>query len=138
MVLPQGVGPVTEVQGRWAYPSVLWYFPLSFRIKGSTFWSESDLSRTTLGRWIHNILKEAPYRHVRWHIPSEPAFIRTSVVNLLFHLLTPYKLGQRTEVPFSFIKTSSNNIFSHVCLVRGSTERRDTQRLNEAVHDLRR
>ena len=69
-------------------------------------------------------------------IPSEPAFIRTSVVNLLFHLLTPYKLGQRTEVPFSFIKTFSNNIFSHVCLVRGSTERRDTQRLNKAVHDL--
>lgn len=61
---------------------------------------------------------------------------RTAIANLLSHLLTPYKLSQCTEVPFSFIKIFSSKVLSHVCLIRGSAERCDTQRLNKAVHGL--
>ena len=57
-------------------------------------------------------------------------------MNLLFHLLTPYKLGQCTEVFLSFIKVFGSNIVLHVCLVRSSAEWCDTQGLNKAIHGL--
>jgi hypothetical protein len=38
---------------------------LRFYIKGSTFWSESDLSRTTLGRWTHDGIVRALSS---WHV----------------------------------------------------------------------
>ncbi len=48
-------------------------------MKGSTFWSESDLSRTTLGRWIHNdIVRPISSPHVRWHMHSELSFTHTT------------------------------------------------------------
>jgi hypothetical protein len=34
MVLPQIIGPVTKVQGRWVYLFILRYIPLSFLNKG--------------------------------------------------------------------------------------------------------
>jgi hypothetical protein len=114
------------------------FTPLRFCIKGSTFWSESDLSRTTLGRWTHdNIVKgnlllacETAYTL------GTPRLLVQLSMNLLFHLLTPYKLGQCTEVSLSFIKVFGSNIVSHVCLVRGSAKRCDTQRLSKAIHGL--
>jgi hypothetical protein len=39
--------------------------PLRFCIKGNTFWSESDLSRTTLGRWTHDGIVTALSS---WHV----------------------------------------------------------------------
>jgi hypothetical protein len=64
-----------------------------------------------------------------------PRLLEQTIVNLLFHI-TPYELGQCTEVPFSFIKFFSSKILSHVRLIRGSAERCDTQRLNKAVYGL--
>lgn len=136
MVLPQSVGPVTKIQGRWAYSIHPRFSPLRFCIKGSTFWSESDLSRTTLGRWTHDgIVRAISSCEIAYTLGTPRLLVQLSM-NLLFHLLTPYKLGQCTEVSLSFIKVFGSEIVSHVCLVRGSAKRCDTQRLNKAIHGL--
>lgn len=115
------------------------FSPLRFCMKGSTFWSESDLSRTTLGRWTHDSIVRALFLACEIMIAytlGTPLLLVQLSMKLLFHLLTPYKLGQCTEVSLSFIKVFGSNVVSHVCLVRGSAKWCDTQRLNKAIHGL--
>lgn len=57
-------------------------------------------------------------------------------MNQHFNVLTPYELRQPTEVLLSFVEFFGRDILSHVCLVRGSAERYNTQRLNNAVYGL--
>jgi hypothetical protein len=41
--------------------------------QGSTFWSESDLSRTTRGRWIHDMVRTHS-QHVAYLLSRELRF----------------------------------------------------------------
>lgn len=57
-------------------------------------------------------------------------------MNQPFDILTPYELRKLTEVLLSSVEFFGRDILSHVRLIRGSAERYDTQRLNNAVHGL--
>lgn len=91
-----------------------------------------------LGHWTHDGIVRA-FSLLACKLAytlGTPRLLVQLSMNLLFHLLTPYKLGQCTEVSISFIKVFGSKIVSHMCLIRGSAKRRDAQRLNEAIHGL--